>query len=168
MIIRIGFIAMLMWSTHLLAQNDVSVQGGTNETKSKFVLHSKPEAVFRSLVVPGWGQFYNEQPMKGKFILASEVVLVSGMLFFNSQYSKAHNDYTMATDPNATEDLFDKAEGKRKTRDALGYLAAGIWVYNLVDAYLCGWDGENKAAAQLQISPTKASLRMKAELVYKM
>lgn len=91
-------------------------------------------AAFYSLVVPGWGQFYNDQPGKGIFIGSAAGVSLTGVVITSVLYSSYKNKYNE-----------NKAETVHYRRDAndlrpwnwasIGVLA-GVWIYGVLDAYV--------------------------------
>ena len=109
-------------------------------------------AAFRSLVLPGWGQFYSNRTMMGWSFLGGEAII--GALAFSSYsaYSKANSDlvsfneqYKNASDPLQIADLRAKtlqAESDQiSSNDQMTmmiYAAGGIWAINVVHAMLTG------------------------------
>lgn len=125
------------------------------------VLRSRKDAFFRSLLIPGWGQIYNRQPLKGFLIMGAEAALIGGAVAFHLSGEKAYSDYTsktnagdLGTDPaSEAAQLYDTAESRYKTRNILLFCAAGLWVANLVDAYLSGVDGDEMLAGGVAWKP---------------
>jgi len=114
------------------------------------VLRSKKDAVFRSVLIPGWGQIYNRQPVKGFVILGAEVGLFASALAFHLAGEKAYRDYTgktsagsLGSDPTAeAQRLYDTAALRFRLRNTMLYVAGGLWLANIVDAYISGVDGD--------------------------
>ncbi len=109
---------------------------------------SRTGALFRSLLVPGYGQFYNAQPVKGGFLLGAEIALLSTALAFHLAGDSVLTAYSrdaraqVSTDPTGrVQQLYDSAQARYRVRDALLLSATGIWVLNLADAYLSGGKG---------------------------
>ncbi len=132
-----------------LAAESVSVAGaGMNAIASgAVVLRSKGDAAFRSLLVPGLGQFYNRQPVKGWAFLGTEVVLLGGAVTYQVLGSKAYDDYLAfgGGGPSPTSEAqkrYDLAASDYRTRNWLLGGAAVVWALNVVDAYVSGVDGE--------------------------
>jgi TolB-like protein len=118
------------------------------------VLRSRKDAAFRSLLIPGWGQIYNREPVKGGVILASEVGLFGAAIAFHFLGEKAYSDYTSKTsagslggDPTQTaQSLYDTAHSRYQTRNVLLFVAGGLWLANIFDAYFSGVDGDSLLA----------------------
>ncbi|GEM_PF-3203116 len=57
-------------------------------------LHRYPvNAIFRSMLVPGWGQFFNNQPKKGYLIMGTEVVLIASAAVFHFYAANYYDEY---------------------------------------------------------------------------
>ncbi len=112
------------------------------------VLRSRSDALFRSLLLPGLGQFYNRQPAKGWLFVGAEAALVGGALAYHLSASGAYSDYeavrpAAGTSPSAeAERLYDVAASRYRTRDVLLVGAGVVWIANAVDAWVSGVDGE--------------------------
>ena len=86
----------------------------------------------RSLIVPGWGQLYKGNTVKGACILGGEVVLVAGILVaenLRSSYVKK-----MHEQPKHIDTYNTKADNWANVRNVCIGGAAALYVYNLVDA----------------------------------
>jgi TolB-like protein len=148
------------------------IDGSTREVKlpkdelvafsaNAVVLRSKSGAMFRSVVLPGWGQSYNDEPTK-----ALVFGVATGGLALATITTAAIAGYTrfvlypeIGTRP---EDAKAKADGTigetvKATREAgeAGLVVAGVlagataitWGVNVLDAYLSGTDVESLDAA---------------------
>ena len=54
-------------------------------------LKSPMGALLRSAVIPGWGQFYNEQYAKGVLVLGVNAVLIQRVFYYHNQWRKTRN-----------------------------------------------------------------------------
>jgi len=82
-------------------------------------------AVFRSLAVPGWGQFYNESYVKSAAFFVTEVLFIIGTSRYNDQMQAAKKA------GNHTEErLF------RSSRNKNIWWLAGLKILSLGDAYV--------------------------------
>ena len=121
------------------------------------VLRSKRDAVFRSLLLPGWGQFYNREPKKGAGFAAAEALVLGGALFFHLQGRSAEDAYhsrasagSLGSDPSGeAARLRLRAERYYGARNTLLWVALGVWAVNVADAWYSGVDGE----AALALAP---------------
>ncbi|MGC4114379.1 MAG: FlgO family outer membrane protein [Myxococcales bacterium] len=117
------------------------------------VLRSKSGAVFRSLIVPGWGQIYNRQTLKAGIIMGGELALFAGALTFHLTGDWAKGRYEQGLPE--TSGHWKLAEQRYQWRNILLYVAAGVWVYNILDAYLSGVDGESALSGAMGQSEPK-------------
>lgn len=86
----------------------------------------------RSLIVPGWGQLYKGNTVKGACILGGEVALVAGIIAAEnlcSSYVKK-----MREQPKHLETYNTKADNWENVRNVCIGGAAALYVYNLIDA----------------------------------
>ena len=121
------------------------------------VLRSRKDGAFRSLLIPGWGQFYNREPVKGTVVLASEVTLLGAATAFHLLGSKAKSDYEKSASPATAGSLRSDAERDLRWRNGLLAAAAGLWVLNVADAYFSGVDGD-RVVAGVGVGPGEGRL----------
>ncbi len=125
----------------------VAAAGMISLASDAVVLRSRSGAVFRSILVPGFGQLYNRQPVKAWMFIGAEVGLLGSALAFHLSGSAAYSDYrdvSRAT-PNPSAEaarLYDDAASRWRTRNWLLAGAAAVWALNVADAWLSGVDGE--------------------------
>lgn len=90
--------------------------------------------LWRSAIVPGWGQFYKGSYLKGGLILGGTVGLVVGTIYTESQRSDYVNKIGKTHDVNIKKAYATKRDHFATGRNVcIGALAA-LYVYNLVDA----------------------------------
>jgi len=90
----------------------------------------------KSLLIPGWGQLAEKRYLEGVFFLTAEAYCLFEVFSLNHKGNESYKKYREAeTPPDAVRfrDLTEKYDGKR---NAHLLAAAGVWVLNLVDAYL--------------------------------
>ena len=102
------------------------------------VMRSRTGALFRSVLIPGWGQYYNQQPIQGTIFLGAAVAsLGTAAGFYLSAQSafSLYNQRTAATVP-------ERAIGNNRIQIANAALITYgvVWAINLIDAYLGGSD----------------------------
>jgi len=115
----------------------------------KAQVKSSAAAVWRSLVLPGWGQYYSERKNRAYIYIAGEVVLVTALtaastLYNHSveNYNSARSDYLLQIEePEITlarQNMlakYDHVENYRSLTTNLAYAAAGLWLCSALDAY---------------------------------
>ena len=90
-------------------------------------------AAFRSAILPGWGQFYNDKPIKGGFLVASYIGSIASDIYLYSQWQKYLN---------TTSEGEEYEKDIKKASDYYNYMllslsiTAIIWIYSVIDAYL--------------------------------
>ncbi|MCK5133020.1 MAG: hypothetical protein KAR40_12815 [Candidatus Sabulitectum sp.] len=100
-------------------------------------------AMLRSLVLPGWGQFYNDKPVKGLLYGTLELGLLGLVFYENSKAEHAREMYA-ETGLASWQNNYDTHSSLRRT---FIWYTAGAWVVGLldayVDAYLFSFEAEN-------------------------
>ncbi|AKL97995.1 DUF5683 domain-containing protein [Endomicrobium proavitum] len=95
---------------------------------------AKPfNAALRSVLMPGWGQGWNEQPVKGWITFGLFAAAVGGAFYFNGQANNKYNEYKTlgAIDGN----LYNDYETNYNTSTYFTYGAIAVWLYAVIDAY---------------------------------
>jgi len=87
-------------------------------------------AALRSLICPGWGQFFNEQPLKGMGFISGEIALAASAFVFYAQSNEVYDDYAAG---NAT---WEDYESKYNMYLYLTIAVGVVWGWNVLDAYL--------------------------------
>jgi len=91
-------------------------------------------SAIRSLIFPGWGQYFNGQKTKSYILVGSEIVsLASTILLFNQaeETYKKYEEKGVKNDP-----LYDEYSKQMDYVYIGTALSVGIWIYAIVDAYL--------------------------------
>ncbi len=104
---------------------------------------SRAGALFRSMLLPGYGQVYKGQPFKGGLLLGTEIALLSAALAFHmagdavlSAYNREARLQLSGDSSGRAQQLYDSAQTRYRVRDGLLLAATGVWVLNMADAYL--------------------------------
>lgn len=101
-------------------------------------------ALLRSAALPGWGQFYNDRPVKGILLGTLELGLLAFLITEHASAEAARDDYYESGDP-ADEASYEKHRDRRL--DLIWYTSAA-WLYGMLDAYvdahLFAFDEENR------------------------
>lgn len=108
------------------------------------------KAGIRSLVFPGWGQFYSERKTSG--VMLSLVQAGIGIFTLNShlKYNESFNNYKDALNDyeneknealkfekyEAVKAKYDKANRAFDKRNTWLYITGGLWLYNFLDSIL--------------------------------
>ncbi len=104
------------------------------------VLRSKSGAFFRSLLVPGWGQFYNREPIKGGIFTGAVALAVGAALAFHFRGQSLEDEYDKLDAGSAKFELkADQASDAYRTRNYIFIGVAALHVFNIIDAVLNGY-----------------------------
>ena len=90
--------------------------------------------LWRSAVVPGWGQFYKGSYLKGGLILGGTVALVGGIIFTENQRSDYVNKIAKTHDTDIKRAYATKRDHFATGRNICIGAVAALYVYNLIDA----------------------------------
>ncbi|MCX6136755.1 MAG: DUF5683 domain-containing protein [Ignavibacteriales bacterium] len=157
------FLLTVLFTVNCFSQTDGKILSAQKKYQI-FDTHSKSEAVFRSFVVPGWGQMYNKQQLKGYIFLCGQTMLIGSYFYFNQKYSDTYNNYSLEKDPTKTAKLFDDAESAKNRRNLIGYAIAGTWILGMVDAYVFGWDNTQILDLSLSIIDNQPTISISLSL----
>lgn len=92
-------------------------------------------ASWRSLVLPGWGQFYKRQELKGTAFAVAQAFSLAALIFEQSESNRRHRDYRNLPfgDPRI-EQAYSDYQNAYRTRNVVGYITLGIYLLNYCDA----------------------------------
>ncbi len=90
--------------------------------------------VWRSALIPGWGQFFKKQTKKGYIFLGSETVLVGAALFSN--YLSIHYNDKANKEMNITtrKEYMDWSDSAEAIAITTGIAAGVVYFYNVFDS----------------------------------
>ena len=93
-------------------------------------------AAFRSMIFPGWGQFYNDRPKKGGIILGTELLFAGSAISNYILYKQSKAAYDRATQRDLASDKYIEMEQYAQINwVSLGAMSS-IWLYAVIDAYI--------------------------------
>ncbi|MCL2145071.1 MAG: DUF5683 domain-containing protein [Endomicrobia bacterium] len=90
-------------------------------------------ASVRSALMPGWGQGWNNQPVKGWITFGVFAVSVAGAFYFNAQAYEKYDSYEEKGIVNGK--LYNEYEDNRTLSQVFTFAAIGTWLYSVIDAY---------------------------------
>ncbi len=98
-------------------------------------------AIIRSIILPGWGQYYVGSYWKAPLFLGAACGLAYGVVKFNGQYQSEQSQYDWYTnnDPNNSSALNyykTRKEYYRDQRDMMAFYLLGVYILSAVDAYV--------------------------------
>ena len=143
----------------LVTENiSIPIAGMVAFSSDAIVLRTKTGALFRSLVVPGWGQIYNKQEIKGGIYLGLTVAFFATAIVFELEGNSLVSQYKKSTDPEQIASLKKNAEDKYLIRNIGIYCGIAMWAINVVDAYVFGMDVNKAISSTPILKDTKLAL----------
>jgi len=118
------------WMLFAVAHNPARVAFDRVE----FTTDYNASAVWRSALVPGWGQMYKRSTAKGVAILSSEVAAVAGIFVCSNLSDSYYNKALVERNSRVREQYQDRATTYRNIRNGFIVAAGAIYAYNIVDA----------------------------------
>ncbi|MFH1865228.1 MAG: DUF5683 domain-containing protein [Candidatus Eisenbacteria bacterium] len=124
--------------------------GRTDSLFIRMTRKSQMATGLRSAILPGWGQFYAGQTLKGTVFLLAEAGAVTGALIADSKREdamriheraiRAYNSADQVDEIEAAYDemlnAFDDVERWHENRKRWIYAAGAVWIANVLDATL--------------------------------
>ncbi len=121
--------AYQFWALYLVSANATPIKNLPN------MAYKLDNGAWRSVILPGWGQFYQKRYGKGSILLGGEAVLLAGGFYFRSKYNSNNTKSKEASSVSMRKEYRNRAD-KYKTRSLITLGAAAAWyVYNIVDAF---------------------------------
>ena len=93
-------------------------------------------AGWRSLIIPGWGQFYKKQYAKGAAFLGVELAAVASAAYFQSRYNYNIKQSLETPILDLQIEYTNRAQKQALYRNISIGTCAAIWVLNVLDASL--------------------------------
>jgi tetratricopeptide (TPR) repeat protein len=90
-------------------------------------------ASWRSLVLPGWGQFYKGQKVRGTVFTAAQFLSLATLVVLQIEVNRRHDDYQEQQGIGAA-DAYDEYTRVWRARNVVGYFAAGVYLAAYLDA----------------------------------
>lgn len=91
------------------------------------------QAVQRSLLFPGLGHLAVGQKTKGRVLLGTEALLISGLVWSIVQREQAYDDYMAQRTPASAATAYDDFQKWHQARTVLAFSAVAVWSYALFD-----------------------------------
>lgn len=108
---------------------------------SKYIVtRSKSDGIFRSVLVPGWGQMYNGENIRGGVYLAAVAGTGGAALamFLLSNATQADYDAIDTPDQARLDELADEFSNRRNLANIFGIATAVLYGINVIDAAVTG------------------------------
>jgi hypothetical protein len=118
----------------------------------ELINHSPGHAGVRSILIPGWGQSFNEEKVKGALLFGTTVITLTSSLVF---YRKAQNSYDDYKGSGRMDDShYDDYKRQQTASVVFGGMAAVLWTFSIVDAFSHGYRPVTANASTFQMAMT--------------
>ncbi len=135
-----------------------------------YELESQPLTanILKSALVPGWGQFSTNAPVKAEIIIGAEVLALGTAYLFYDRSMNYYRKYQNASQVGEIEDNYKKARTANQYATLTAGLGLIVWIYNMYDVIVSTeeynasiWKKivERNRDSALQITPEGLELR---------
>ncbi|HOH47267.1 MAG TPA: hypothetical protein PLX59_05455 [Candidatus Cloacimonadota bacterium] len=135
-----------------------------------YELESQPLTanILKSALVPGWGQFSTNAPVKAEIIIGAEVLAMGTAFLFYDRSMNYYRKYQNASQVGEIEDYYKKARTANQYATLTAGLGLIVWIYNMYDVIVSTeeynasvWQKilERNRDSALQITPEGLELR---------
>ena len=100
-------------------QNNSGVDGAQAEVRYLVLADPRPAAAMRSMVLPGWGQWYKEEKKKGALLMGLWGASAVSTVALHVMRQDAQRSYRRATDPDIIADRYNTYNQRNKLRNGL-------------------------------------------------
>ncbi len=90
-------------------------------------------ASWRSAILPGWGQFYKGQKVRGTAFMATQLLSLVVLAVLQSEVNRQHDEY-MEAEGDAAANAYGDYRNAWRTRNVVGYFALGVYITAYLDA----------------------------------
>ena len=120
----IGLVTYIVFSASLFPAPSSEAQAAQTEaTSDASAVDTTPRsALLRSMLIPGWGQYYNKRYFKSALIFGASCALTAGMIYENQQLQRSSTDVDRRF--------------YREQRNTFGIWLLGTILYGMADAYV--------------------------------
>lgn len=91
-------------------------------------------AGWRSSIIPGWGQFYKKQYIKGSLFLGSEVACIATTMYFHNRYNRNVKKSFETHILDIQKEYSNRASKHKLYRNVSIGASFAIWIWNVLDA----------------------------------
>lgn len=158
--IRLIFIFLLLFSINSLSQGIDSLEVNEDESKQELNFTKSPsEAVYKSLIFPGWGQFYTEDYWKIPIVTGAFTTLIY-LAILNHQDYQEFRDLEFSLPEGDLQRLQAKSnkEFYQDQRDQLIFYTVGVYLIAAIDAYVAAHLFDFSVEDDLSIGFTRNSI----------
>ena len=96
--------------------------------------YNMSDAGFRSLIVPGWGQFYKKQNLKGFLFISAGIASVGNAIYASNKHSYHINRSMETSNLDLKKEYVKKANDFTTIKNISIAVAAVTWIWSAIDA----------------------------------
>lgn len=163
-------------------ESETSSVNFVGNSESSIMVKLKPKsrrkAALRSLVFPGWGQFYDDDKLRGVIISAANIALIATTSLAFNEYNQSQNALdravknfeTAMTEENSriVQERLAEAQDDYDFRKTMILVTASFWAYNVLDSILFFSSGRDGIQVKTSFSSSANSFgENKIELSWK-
>ncbi len=89
--------------------------------------------LWRSMIIPGWGQFHKGSYVKGGFVLGGTAILAAGVVFTEGQRADYNKRMFQTYDVNMIKTYQTKRDNFTTARNICISATAALYLYNIID-----------------------------------
>lgn len=126
-----------------LKQENTTTISNTINLENKYILveDPRPSSALRSLILPGWGQYYKGEKNKSYIVFSVFTLNSTALIISLIKEKSSRDDYLNSKEANTIQSKYDTYNSWSKTRQYLTYSEIIIWAYAFADAL---WNPVNK------------------------
>jgi len=131
-------------------------------------------SLWRSMLFPGWGQFYHERPVMGTFLsvafIAAAAVTVQSQIDYSSKvsayntavqtYESETNAANIAADKKALTTTYNNYTNAKSQRMLMAEVTVGVYAFNMLDVLLFTPSYSGTDELSLRMVPSSNSLAL--------
>lgn len=118
-----------VWRLYVIGESSSNIPKINYTNKYSF-----NDAGYRSLIIPGWGQFYKKNNTKGFLFLVGAAGSIGGFLYADNQHNYNMNRSMETNNLDLKKEFVQKAGDFTTMKNISLGAAAAIWVWNVIDA----------------------------------
>jgi tetratricopeptide (TPR) repeat protein len=99
-------------------------------------------AVLRSLVLPGWGHYYQDGSLKGKIISCASIIASAASIYYSFDCSHKEKEYLSAADLATIEAKYQRYNSSFRMRNICLFSFAALWLYSQMDLLIFNQDNK--------------------------
>ena len=105
------------------------------EKKTYVMTKSPTGAIYRSIALPGWGQWYVERYWKAPLFFGATAFTITNVIYQHHQFTTKQQAFDNTTNPIEKSILLQQKENSRNQRDLFAFFTLLIYGVAAIDAY---------------------------------